>query len=141
LGKPKRSKRELDDLQEVRHENKRLKREIDQLRKQLQRIDFRRFENLSKLVDKQRKESIAEQKAKRLEKAKKQWLCHKCKEDYLRLLIYNPPVKGVMYYRQCGGCPNRTEMKPYNAAIEGITEQGELKERKDDSDAGDESKD
>jgi len=132
----RRGDKEYDDLQKVRHENKKLKRENQALRKQLQRIDFRRFENLSQLVDKQHKESLAETKNKKLELAKKHWLCHKCGKDYLRLVIWDHPVKGPCYYRKCGypSCQQRTEMKAVTNSIEGITEAGELQEAKNETD-------
>jgi hypothetical protein len=90
-------------------------------------------------VDKQRKESQAETKNKKLELAKKHWLCHKCGKDYLRLIIWNHPVRGVCYYRKCGygPCQHRTEMKAVTNPIEGISEAGELQEVTNETDSGD----
>jgi len=137
----RRGEKELEYVQRIKHENKKLKRENAALRKQLARIDYTRFQNLAQLVEKQRRESLEEAKAKRLEQAKKDWLCHKCGKDFLRLIIWNHPVKGACYYRKCGyaPCQHRTAMKVYSPSIEGITEDGQLKESKDEADAGNES--
>jgi hypothetical protein len=125
------SDKEHNRLQEALHENKLLKRRISALEKQLSRIDLTKHQNLRNLVGKQRRESLEEGKAKRLETAKKHWLCHKCGKDYLRIVIWDHPVKGLAYYRKCGypPCQHRTEMKAYSHSIEGITECGELKEK------------
>lgn len=133
----RRGDKELDDLQRLKKENKKLKQDITALRKQLQRIDFRRFENLSQLVDKQHRESLEEIKATKLEAAKKHWICHKCGKDYLRLVIWDHPVKGPCYYRKCGypQCQHRTEMKVVTNPIEGVTESGEFKEVKNETDS------
>jgi len=142
LGKGRQSQKghkELDSCQKVKHENQKLKRENAALRRQLQRIDYTRFSNLTQLVDKQRRESLEEQKNKRLEAAKKHWLCHLCGKDYLRLVIWNHPVRGLCYYRKCGypQCQHRTVMKTVTTPIEGITEAGELQEAKNETDSGD----
>lgn len=97
----------------------------------MKRIDYTRFQNLRELVDKQQKEEVQERKGQSLEKLKKKWNCHSCGKDYLRLMIYDHPIKGICYYRKCvtPSCGHRTAMKPYTKEVEGITEAGEVKEK------------
>jgi rubrerythrin len=134
-GRINKGDKEYDELQRARHENQRLKKEISALRKQLARIDFTRFQNLRELVNKQQKEEVQERKEQSLEKLKKKWMCRECGKDYLRLMIYEHPIKGICYYRKCVTpmCGHRTAMKPYTPEVTGITESGEVKDGKDET--------
>lgn len=119
-SRTRRSGKEYDQLDKLKHENSKLKREIGVLRRQLQRVDFDRYSNLHELVNKQRKESLAEENEAKRESLMKEWQCHSCGKDYLRINIWNHPVKGVMYFRKCNTCSHRTEMKPYTKDVKGI---------------------
>lgn len=127
-----RGEKELDQIQKMRREIEKLKRENVALRKQMARIDFTRFQNLRELVNKQRKEDLQERKEATAEKLKKEFLCYKCGKDWLRLKLWDHPIKGPSYYRACPtpGCGHRTEMKPYTPKVRGITEEGEIKDGK-----------
>lgn len=115
----RRGSKEFDLIDKLKHENRKLKRANDALHKQLARVDLAKFENLSKLVDKQRKESVAQESISKREALKKKWICHSCQTDFLRLYIWDHPIKGLVYYRQCS-CGHKTKMKPYTDAVEGI---------------------
>lgn len=119
-NRTRRSSRDYDLVDKLKHENQKLKKEISSLRKQLARVDFDRYSNLQQLVDKQRKEAELTEDSKKLEQLKKKWECWGCGKDHLKIIIWDHPVKGVMYYRKCFTCDHRTEMKPYNDKIEGI---------------------
>lgn len=130
MGKNKSYDKELDTLQRLKHENAKLKRDIAALRKQLDRIDYTRFQNLVDLVDKQSKEDKALENAQKKEKLKKKWGCHHCGKGILLIKLFDHPLKGVQYWRKCNLCPHKTKMKPYSSEVEGV---------KDDSEAGDKS--
>jgi hypothetical protein len=126
LGRGRQSRRgekELEDIQRLKHENRALKRRISALEKQLQRIDYTRFTNLTQLVDKQRKEDLQLQNMQEAARLKEKWGCHKCGKGHLLLKIWDHPVKGPMYYRRCNLCDNRTKMQEYSSGVEGIKEE------------------
>lgn len=111
--------KELDQLQKLKKENEKLKRTVSQLRKELDRIE-NRYSGLDDLVQQQ----YEEQFPKKLSKTKQlqdDWMCHKCKEDYLRIIIINRP-DGTFYLRKCGSCTNKTRLKKYHEKVQGIVE-------------------
>jgi len=111
--------KEFDQPQRLKAENKKLKRELARLKKELSRIDIDRFNNLKDLVEVQRSEDNMLQKESERENLMKRWICFKCKEDSLRLLIFNR-LDGIFYYRRCPSCGHRTKMKKYKEGIEGV---------------------
>ena len=120
MGKQKKLK-EFDELQRLKYENKKLKKQISQLRKQLAKIDVDRYQNLKELVEAQQKEDKElEEKIKR-EKLKEKWKCYECKEGYLRLMIFHRP-DGDFYYRRCTRCGHKTKLQRYNKDVDGILE-------------------
>ena len=107
---------EQDQVQKIRSENKRLKLQISQLRKQLSRVDLDRFQNIKELLDSQDKEEhdiAAEAKNKTLAE---QWKCWKCDSGHLRLIIIDRR-DGPHYSRNCDYCKNRTRMKKYHDKV------------------------
>lgn len=124
-SKTKRGDKELNLLEKLKHENRKLKQELAALRKQLARVDFARYENLQELVDKQHREEEVIKKTKKEDKLKQKWTCFGCGKGYLYLKIFNHPVKGVMYYRTCNMCDHRTKLKVYTAKVEGLKEEEE----------------
>ena len=66
--------------------------------------------------DQQNLAEIREEKRYKFEEMKKKWLCYKCNEGVLKLMI----VPGNKYFRKCTICDNRTEAKEYNDDVEGI---------------------
>lgn len=111
--------KELDQLEKLKYENKRLKKQISSLRKQLQRIDIDRHDNLRDLIDKFALEDHEEEIKAQKEKLKKQWECHECGVGFMMI---HPVVRqdGTFYYRKCTECSNRTKLKPYTKDVKGI---------------------
>lgn len=120
--KGKYSDREYDDLQRLKHENKKLKRQVSALRKQISRLDLDRYENLKDIVQKHYEAEEQDQFKKDLKKLKKEWECHVCREGFLKLYLINRRNE-VVYYRKCTECDNRTSVKPYNSKVEGIKDE------------------
>jgi DNA-directed RNA polymerase subunit M/transcription elongation factor TFIIS len=113
--------KELDELQKVKYENKRLKKQIASLRKQLQRVDIDRYENLKDLLYKHANEDLEEKIKVQKQKLKKQWECHVCRAGFMKIHTINRR-DGLVYYRKCTECDNRTKIKPYNNKVEGIAD-------------------
>jgi hypothetical protein len=136
MGRHYRADKGSKEVQTLRYENQKLKKENARLRRQLQRVDLNRFQNLSELVNKKFKEDKIEAKSKKLEALKQKWECFSCGRGILRLMIYDHPVKGAMYFRKCdqAGCGHRTEMQKYTPEVEGITENDEIKDKDSQND-------
>ena len=111
--------KELDDLQKLKYENKRLKKQVSSLRKQLQRIDIDRYQNLKDLVRKQSVEDYEENIKQQKKQLKKKWECHSCRVGFMKIHTISRR-DGLKYYRKCTNCDNRTQVKPYNESVEGI---------------------
>jgi hypothetical protein len=103
--------REFDLLQKIKEENKRLKRELAALRKQISRLDIDRYENLKELVQKQYEEDKKIEKTDNLDNHR--WLCWNCKKDVLKLTILHRR-DGEFYYRFCQNCKKRTKLQKYD---------------------------
>ena len=111
------------DSKKLKEENKKLRRTVQSLRKQLSRIDVDRYQHLQELVEAQIKEDKqfhAEPKREsKREESKEKWRCFECEEDYLRILVFNR-ADGVHYFRRCPSCGNKTRMKRYHDGVQGI---------------------
>lgn len=123
MARRKYSDREYDDLDRLKYENKKLKRQISALRKQISRLDIDRYNNVKELLEKQANEDMHEYIEKEKENAEKKWRCWTCGQGVLR------PVRmhrrdGSFYYRKCDNekCDNRTKTKPIppDGKIEGL---------------------
>lgn len=110
-----------DRIDRLRQENKKLKHQINQLRKQIARIDVDRYQGLKNLVDKQAKEDADSEKSLQSRKKLQEWKCNKCLEGHLRIVIINRR-DGVYYFRRCSSCVNRTVLQRYTAEVEGVRE-------------------
>lgn len=112
------SHKEQDQLQDLKEENRRLKKQVASLRKQLDRLDLdsSKYDDLRELVNRQYEE---EEKQKNTKKLKEKWKCFKCGQGTLKLLILDRN-DGSFYFRKCDHCDHRTNMQKYNDKIEGI---------------------
>jgi len=123
MGKNRKySMKEYDELQRLKQENKKLKRNISALRKQLQRIDLDRYENLRELLYKQDNEDLEDKIKKERQKVKKEWECYECRQGFMKIHTISRR-DGLRYYRKCTNCDNRTKLKPYNEKVEGIKDE------------------
>jgi len=108
--------------QKLRNENQKLKRQLERLRKQISRIDVDKYINIKETLEAQDREDIQFENVgleqKRIEAVKRDWTCHKCDEDYLRLMIVQRP-DGVFYFRLCPTCKKRTRLKPFKDDVKG----------------------
>jgi hypothetical protein len=117
LSKNSRGQKEYSRLQEALHENKKLKREISSLRKQLARLDLDRHDYVKDIIEEHLHE---ETPAKVLEAMKEEWKCKKCNIGYLEIVLYTK-VGDPWYFRKCNFCPHRTTSKQYFPdKVEGI---------------------
>jgi ssDNA-binding Zn-finger/Zn-ribbon topoisomerase 1 len=113
------SDKEFDLLDKLKHENAKLKKQVSSLRKQIQRIDLDRYENLKDLIYKHYNEDLGERIAEEKEKLKKKWECKQCGTGFLKIYLLNR-LDGMFYYRKCTECSHRTKPKPYTNKVEGI---------------------
>lgn len=112
-------------IRKIERENNRLKSEIKTLeagfKSSLTYIDqeLKSFDVLDivEYFAKKTKTKKSERTDNTLTELKDKWVCHQCSKGIIKL-IKVPRPDGVWYFRKCNECTNRTEMKPYNDAIE-----------------------
>lgn len=113
--------KDLTVTKKLKIENQKLKRQLERLRKQLARVDLEVFTNIREAVEAQQREDLAFDKAQTdLEKQntlRKRWECHKCGDDFLRLVILQRP-DGCFYFRKCPACQNKTRLQPLTETIQ-----------------------
>jgi hypothetical protein len=116
------SAKELTQLQIIKRENDRLKRQISSLRKQFARLDVDRFKIAKELIEEHYTEDRADQGRQILDSLKQQWACKICADGYLEIFIYNRGNE-TYYYRICSSAPfclNRTKSQIYTPSVPGI---------------------
>jgi len=121
--KGNKSDAELTIIRRLKFENQKLKKQMSKLRKQMSRIDIDRYSNLKDLLEAQAAEDDSLDVKIELEDLKEKWLCHECKQDYLRIIIV-PRADGLFYIRKCASCDHRTKLKKYTDEIDGIDSSG-----------------
>jgi hypothetical protein len=119
VGKSKRGSKEYSREQKLIHENKRLKRELSQLRKQLARIDLDRYDTVKEMIQEHYQEERAQEGQDILDNLKKSWTCHECHEGHLEIILYNK-LDSTWYFRKCVNCGNRTKSQKYTPDVKGI---------------------
>lgn len=120
MGKSRRGTKEFTREQRLVNENKRLKRELANARKQLARIDLDRYDTIREMVEEHRDtKEQPEFGAEFLENLKKTWLCNDCRQGYLEIIVYSK-LGNPWYYRQCNHCPNRTKAQKHSPDVKGI---------------------
>jgi hypothetical protein len=118
VGKRKVFQKEEAQIDKLRQENRKLKHQISQLRKQLDRIDVDRYQNLKQIVEKQAKEDAEAESTVHHERSMRDWKCRECTDGVLRISIIQR-LDGVFYYRSCTHCPNRTKLQKYTEDVKG----------------------
>lgn len=131
MGKGRRrnySQKELDQLQTLKRENDKLKKQVSSLRKQLARIDLDRYTHIKDLVDKQLAEdaelTVTETSQQMLDRMRVEWSCETCKDGYLEINIYTR-FDELWYYRECNCCEKRTVSQKYHKDVKGIIKKKE----------------
>jgi HPt (histidine-containing phosphotransfer) domain-containing protein len=113
------SDKELSQLQLIKKENEKLKRQILQLRKQLARTDLDKYSNLKDTIEKHCQEDKAQEGQELLERLKQEWKCRDCENGYLEIILYNK-LNNTWYFRKCNECSNRTAAQKYTSDVKGI---------------------
>jgi hypothetical protein len=114
LGKSIRGDKEYSRLQEALYENKRLKREIASIRKQLARLDLDRHDYVKNIIDEHyAREDQEETAEKMLRRLKEEWRCKNCQDGYLEINLYMRAGE-TYYFRKCNTCENRTKGQKYS---------------------------
>lgn len=122
MGKSRRGSKEFSREQKLIHENKRLKREVSQLRKQLARIDLDRYDTVKGIIEQHYAQEREEEGKEILENLKKEWACRQCEDGHLEIFLYTK-VDTTWYYRICSNaprCKNRTKAQRYTPDVKGI---------------------
>lgn len=111
------NKKEQDQLQKIRQENTKLKKQVAKLRKVINNIDIEHYKFVQDLLN---SETFKKKSAPAIqEELEKKWACHQCEEGVMRLIILHRA--GEPYYtRKCDSCSNKTKMKRYTEGVEGV---------------------
>lgn len=123
MGKSQRSDREFTREQKLVHENKKLKRIISSLRKELCRIDVDRYSQVKEMIEETYQDERFQEGQNILELLKKEWACKEpaC-TGYLEIITYNK-IDTTWYYRKCSECPKRTPSQKYSQDVKGIVKE------------------
>jgi DNA-directed RNA polymerase subunit RPC12/RpoP len=116
VGKRTKHDKELGLLDKLKHENKVLKKHVASLRKQLQRIDIDRYENIKEIIHKHDSGEHSDDLKPHEESLKKIWECFECSGGVLQLTVLNRR-DGEFYYRKCNNCNHRTKLKPFTKDV------------------------
>jgi cell division septum initiation protein DivIVA len=128
LGKSRRGNKEFTREQRLIKENRQLKQQVSQLRKQLARLDLDRYETVREMIEERRQEDRVESAQDLLDSLKQKWACKEpgC-QGYLEITVYSK-LGQPWYFRKCTECPNRTVAKKYTPEVKGIVKSSEPKE-------------
>lgn len=121
MGRGFKTDKELDLVDRLKRENKRLKNDIKYLRKMLDRYEVAYEKGLVSedgII-------IRSKKRQRESDLKKRWKCYKCENGHLELIFL-----GSRYYRQCNRCDNHTRSQPWNSKVEGLIPNKEEKKQR-----------
>jgi len=120
MGKSRRCDKEITKERRLATENKKLKQQIQQLRKQLGRLDLDRYESIRETLQQHfHKESESSQVLENI--MKKTWACKEAGcTGYLEIILFNK-IDQPHYYRSCCSCNNRTRSQRFNPeTVKGI---------------------
>lgn len=110
MGKKKRCDRELDMLDKLKSENRKLKRALKSTRKMLDRYEVAEQKGLIE------NDTIIPSKKRNKEKElKEKWRCYDCERGVLELIII-----GNRYFRKCNNCGKRTKSQIWDESVEGV---------------------
>jgi regulator of replication initiation timing len=124
VGKNRRGSKEYSKEQELVYENRKLRREIGHLRKQLARVDLDRYTHVKDIIEKSYRMEEELEGQKILQRLRAEWKCHECERGFLQIVTYNRP-DATFYYRLCNVCAHRTKSQRYNPGVPGILKEDE----------------
>lgn len=120
--KTRRNEKEYDQLDKLKHENSKLKREITSLRKIVDRVDPIKYEELRQISKERRLERKLQENKERAKKntKKDKWLCHVCGRGRMEIKKWPLNDGTTRYNRVCSfeKCKNRTNFKVYTKDVE-----------------------
>jgi hypothetical protein len=119
LGKNRRGEKEYSREQKLIHENKRLKRQVDSLRKQLARLDLDRYSQVRDVLEAHYAEDNEQNSADLLDRLKHEWACRECGKGNLEIILYTKASE-PWYFRRCNLCEHRTKSQQYHPSVKGI---------------------
>lgn len=113
MSKNTRGGKEYSRLQETLHENKKMKREIASLRKQLAKLDLDKHGYVEDALEEHYEAAESNRDTgKALQRLKDAWKCKTCNIGYLEINLYTR-VGETWYFRKCNSCPHRTASQQY----------------------------
>ena len=120
MSKSKYTEKEIDLLDKLKHENRKLKRELKVARKMLDRYGVAEEKGL---IDER---VIMPSKKRHKEKElSDKWRCHDCEIGVLELIII-----GNRYFRKCNHCDKHTKSQLWEDAVKGVTQgEGQIQKR------------
>jgi hypothetical protein len=128
LSKNNRGEKEYTRLQTALNENRKLKREINTLRKALSRLDLDRHAYVRDIVEEHYAREDNEATMEAIEASKSFWKCRECHEGCLEIIEY--PKMGVdHYYRKCNNCKHRTKSQIMTKDVRGPRKPPEIIEK------------
>lgn len=127
MSKGRRGDKERSREQELKFENRKLRREVSSLRKQLARLDLDRYSQVRDIVQEHYADEEVELNTQdMLESLKNTWKCHECSDGHLEINIYSK-LGEPWYFRQCNNCTNRTKSQPHTPNVKGPVRPAEQK--------------
>ena len=119
MKRQRRSSKELKEVQVLKQENRKLRRQIGKLRKVIARIDVEQYQFLKDLLESQAQEDTEHIKKAEQQRIEDKWKCHEhgCDGGVLRFI----PVTrqdGTFYFRKCDNCGKRTKLKKFTDGVD-----------------------
>lgn len=115
-GKGGRTDKELTKIQRLAHANKKLKNEINRLRKNIARLDSGWCPGCLQRYEGEPQDPTLPEPCLEVP-SKKDRTCFKCKEGKLRLVKYYK-MSETHYFRKCSRCEHRTKGKKWTPDVE-----------------------
>ena len=123
MSKNTRAEKEFSREQRLVNENKKLKKELAHLRKQMSRIDMDRLETIREMCADQEETERFREKTEdatpTVDALRKEWACKECDSGYLEIFKFSK-MDCLWYYRKCNSCPKRTRSQKYTSKVKGI---------------------
>lgn len=110
MGKSFKTDKEIEQIDRLKYENKKLKRSLKQLRKLLDRYEVAEEKGL---IDEGT--IIPSKKRQKEQELLERWKCYSCERGVLRLIIV-----GNRYFRKCDSCGKNTKSQVWGDSVEGI---------------------
>lgn len=98
------------EIQQLKAENYKLRRQIGKLRKVISRIDLEQYLFVRDLIDSQERQDEEFDRESKKAEIKGRWKCYDCDEGILKMVVVMKA--GEQYYiRKCNSCGKKTKLK------------------------------